>query len=150
MYQHCRLKRGQTEPLGALVAVTAICLAVSVYAGFLTGLVPDMGTDRELAEVTNERVWHVVSEDGVYASNTSLESELAAEDLPQGYHVRLNVTYAGPDAEPSRAQFDETGDATALDDGPAPGAGSFERPIPVQHRDGDVRPGKLTVVVWDE
>lgn len=148
--KHSRLKRGQTEPLGTLVAVTAICLAVSVYAGFVTGLVPDLGTDRELAEVTNERVWNGLNEDGVYPSNTSLESQLSVEDLPQGHHVRINVTYAGSGSKTSRAQFDEAGHPVALESDPPPRAETFERPVPVQHRDGDIRPGKLTVVVWNE
>lgn len=143
---------GQTEPLAALVAVTALCLAVSVYAGFVTGLVPELGSDRELASVTGERVWGAVSEDGVYPARTELQSTLSEEDLPQGRYVSVNVTYVdshGTLRTASEVHFDELGSVRGPVDPPS-GAETFERPIPVKHREGDVRPGTLTVVVWDE
>ena len=143
---------GQTEPLAALVAVTTLCLAVSVYAGFVTGLVPELGSDRELADVTSERVWGAVSDDGIYPAKTELQSTLSEEDLPQGRHVSVDVTYVdshGTLRTASEAHFDELGSVRVPVDPPS-GAETFERPIPVKHREGDVRPGTLTVVVWDE
>lgn len=143
-------QRGQTEPLAALVAVGLFCLALSVYAVFVTGLVPDLGSDRELAETTSERVWDAASEDGVYPAETELTAALDPADLPQGAQVYTNVTYlgdAGHTVEASRAQLDETGTPTGVTG--LPEGEVFERPVPIQHRDGDIRPGMLTVVVSD-
>lgn len=142
-----RRSRGQTEPLPALVAVALFCVALSVYAGFLTGLVPELGSDRKLAEVTGERVWESVSENGMYPAGTALRSALDADVLPRGHRVTITVTYAHEGTvTASRASFDAAGApvATAGLDGE-----TFSRPIPVQRRKGDVRPGTLTVVVAD-
>lgn len=142
-------ERGQTEPLAALVAVALFCLALSTYAVFVTGFVPELGSDRELAEVTTERIWEAVNDDGIYPANTSLTTTLDPQDLPQGYQVAVNVTYEhqGAVTEQDRARFDERGAPTRT--GGPPADDVFERPVPVQHRDGDVRPGTLTVVVSD-
>lgn len=145
-----RGERGQTEPLAALVAVALFCLALSVYAAFVTGLVPELNSDSDLTEVTAERVWEAMSEDGVYPAGTNLSEVLDETDLPAGYHVYSNVTSLddqGDLVETSRIQFDRAGNrttGTGLPEGDA-----FERPVPVQHGDGDVRPGTLTVVVSD-
>lgn len=147
---YCRRLRGraQTEPLPALVAVGLFCVALSVYAGFLTGLVPELGSDRELAEVTGERVWERVSENGIFREGTELRSALDADTLPDGHRVAVTVTYAHQGTvTASRASFDGTGAPinTAGIDGE-----TFRRPVPVQRRRGDVRPGMLTVVVSDD
>lgn len=142
--------RAQTEPLAALIAVALFCLAVSVYAGFVTGLVPDLGSERELAEVTGERIWGAVGEDGIYPAETNLTEALPPEVLPRGQQVYVNVTYVGEDGyvtEAGQARFDKSGNVTA---GPVPPAKErFERPVPVKHQDGDIRPGMLTVEVTD-
>lgn len=142
--------RGQTEPLAALVAVALFCLVLSVYAAFVTGLVPDLQSDRQLAEVTGERVWEAISEDGIYPADANLSAALGPTDLPRGHQVAVNVTYLGPRGyvvETSQARFDERG-TVAQGTGP-PDGDTLRRPVPVQHRAGDVRPGLLTVVVSD-
>lgn len=142
--------RGQTEPLPALVAIAVVCLAVSTYAAVVAGLVPDLGSDRELAEVTSDRIWAEVSENGVYPGDTDLEDDISVGTLPRGQRVYSNVTYVGEDGhvvEQSRAGFDETGALTVAT--PPPAGDVYERPIAVKHRNGDVRPGTLTVIVWD-
>lgn len=142
--------RGQTEPLAALVAVALFCLALSVYAVFVTGFVPDLGSDRKLAEVTGERIWDAVSEDGIYPAGTDLTAALSPEDLPRGFQITVTVSSLddqGEVTERSRAHFDERGELTGTAE--LPEGDVFERPVPVQHRDGDVRPGLLTVVVAD-
>lgn len=141
--------RAQTEPLAALVAVFAVCLAVSVYAGFLTGLLPELGSDRELAEATGERVWESLREDGVYPAD-SATIELPDGTLPAGRAVSINVTV--PDEQGhvetvAEGRFGGSGTTTGK---PGPDAETFSRPIPVKRGPGDVRPGMLTVVVWDE
>jgi hypothetical protein len=143
-------ERGQTEPLAALVAVALFCLALSVYAAFVTGLIPDLRSDRQLAEVTGERVWEAVSEDGIYPADVNLSEALDPTDLPRGHQVAVNVTYLGPRGyvvEASRAGFDERGAVVRMTE--PPDGDTFRRPVPVQHRAGDVRPGLLTVVVSD-
>lgn len=147
---YCRRLRGraQTEPLPALVAVALFCVALSVYTGFLTGLVPEHGSDRELAEVTGERVWEAVSENGLFREGTELRSALDADTLPDGRRVAVTVTYAHEGTvTASQASFDGAGTVvgTAGVDGE-----TFRRPVPVQRRKGDVRPGTLTVVVSDD
>ncbi|SDJ19119.1 hypothetical protein SAMN05216226_10152 [Halovenus aranensis] len=138
--------RGQTEPLAALVAVALFCVALSVYAGFLTGLLPELGSDRELAEVTGERVWEVVSENGIYPAGTNLSSVLDADVFPHGRRVSVNVTYVhrGTLTTASQASFDTTGESVGA---VTSNGETFRRPIPVQRQSGDVRPGMLTVVV---
>lgn len=143
-------ERGQTEPLAALVAVALFCLALSVYAAFVTGLVPDLQSDRQLAEVTGERVWEAVSEDGIYPADANLSATLDPTDLPRGNQVAVNVTYLGPRGyvvEASQVHFDERGTVAQMTE--PPDGDTFRRPVPIQHRAGDVRPGLLTVVVSD-
>lgn len=148
--QRRHAERGQTEPLAALVAVALFCVALSLYAGFLTGLVPELGSDREITEVTGERVWEALSENGLYPTETNLRSALDDGVLPRGHLVAVTVTYVGSEGSvttASQAVFDRTGEVASATD--RPDGESFRRPVPVQHRDGDVRPGMLTVVVGD-
>ncbi len=143
--------RGQTEPLAALVAVSLFCLAVSVYATVVMGVVPELHSDRELAEVTGERIWEAISEDGIYPADANLSTAIGPTDLPQGQHVTVNITFLGPQGylvERGRAGFDDHGavqSTMSLPDGE-----TFSRPIPIQYQTGDIRPGTLTVVVSDE
>jgi len=125
--------RAQVEPLAALVAVFAIGVALSAYAGVLDAAVPT--PDRNLAEPTVERAERAVAEAGV----------LAPGNLPAGLHVgpdgyRLNLTlaaagqswHAGP-APPPRA---DSADHTA------------EFAVSVRVGPGRIRPGTLRAEVW--
>ncbi|MFC7214853.1 hypothetical protein ACFQO4_12305 [Saliphagus sp. GCM10025334] len=58
-------RRGQTEPLAALVAVATVCLALGVYAGALSGM-GQTSSDRFVAEPTLEAVHATIAADGVY------------------------------------------------------------------------------------
>lgn len=144
-------RRAQTEPLAALVAVAAVCLAVSLYSGFLTSLVTDQGSDREVGDATVERIWHHVSADGVFdATQTDLQTDFDEGILPRGHSVTLSITYVGEEGYLESAGTAAFGpDGTELDDaGPPQGAERFERPVPVKLGPGDVRPGTFEVVVW--
>ena len=144
-----RRTRGQTEPLAALVAVAVVCVAISIYAGFLSGLVPQLGEDRSVAEGTSERVWHAISEDGIYNASAPLADEIAVETLPQGHYVAISVTYVGEDGpleSIAAGTFDAHADPVTLD--PPADAERHERAIPIKHRPGDIQPGTLQVVVW--
>jgi len=142
--------RGGTEPLAALVSVAAICIALSVYAGFASEVVPE-STDRDPDEATLERVWTALSEDGVLETNTTLDTELGPGALPRGHRVAVNVTIVGDNGylvTVASAMFEA--DATAASLEPPPTAATRDRPVPVRLDEGVVRPGRLTVVVWDE
>jgi len=126
--------------------------AISLYAGFLTGFVSDLGSDREVSESTAQLVWEHLSEDGIYRDGTNLTTELPVAALPQGYHVYVNVTYVdetGRISEKDEAQFGVDGTPVNSIERSSQGE-IFERPIPVQRREGKITSGTLTVVVWDD
>lgn len=117
------------EPLAALVAVAAVALALSLYAGVLEASLPE-DTDREGA-VTADRALAAVAPDGV-ARPERLSAALSA--APAGYRLNLTLTTgerrwsAGPDHPP--------------------GAEARTRQAAVRLDPGQVRPGTLRVVVW--
>ena len=141
--------RGQTEPLAALIAVAVVCVAISVYAGFLSGLVPQLGADRSVGEGTTEHVWHAIGEDGLYDAGEPLREAIEAETLPQGYYVEISVTHVGEDGRivpVATETFDPHARPVGFD--PPADAERYERAIPIRHAPGDVQPGTLRVVVW--
>jgi hypothetical protein len=141
--------RGQTEPLAALVSVAAVCVAVSVYAGFASSLVPELGGDQRVDRATLDSVWADASEDGVVDAG-GVANRIETETLPRGHRVAVTVTTVGADGRLDAVDsvtFDASGSRATLD--PPETAPSSSRPVPVRVADGDVRPGTLTVVVWD-
>jgi len=127
--------RGGTEPLAALVAVAAVCAAVSLYAGVLP--VPQ-SADRHgaAAERLLDRVYERTAETGVVRP-ARLDSALPSEGRWEQWRVNVSV---------------ESGPAT-WQRGPTPPAGvndvaSATRRVSVHHRPGRVHPGRLRVVVW--
>jgi hypothetical protein len=124
--------RGQVEPLPALVAVGAVCLGLSLYAGALDSQFPaPRGPDPRGAL---DAVHDHAAADGVVDPDA-----LASAPAPEGR--RLNVTLmagerrwavgpAPPGASPPR------------------GAGRAARRVSVRFGPGDVRPGRMRVVVW--
>lgn len=144
-----RSTRGQTEPLAALVAVAVVCLAISMHAGFLTGLIPQFGDDRSLGDATAERVWGAISEDGIYDSGTRLAARVEPETLPEGAYVDVNVTYVGDGGwleSAGNATFGPHGDPVQLE--PPATAERRERVLPIRFGPGEIRPGTLRVVIW--
>lgn len=142
--------RGGTEPLAALVSVAAICVALSVYAGFASEVIPESDNDNP-DDATLDSVWTALSEDGVLETDGSLGTNLGPGVLPRGHRVAVNVTIVGEDGRLVRiagATFET--DATVAGLEPPPTAATSDRPVPVRLGEGDVRPGRLTVVVWDE
>lgn len=145
-------KRGQTEPLAALVAVTFLAIGLAMYGNVITEAVPGT-SDEALDQVTIDRVWHEVSVDGRYNESKTDLTDLEPGTFPQGKVVYVNVTYQrsdGTTAVVSEAQFDRSGDPMTVD--PAADANVASRPIPVSVPSdpvGRVRSGRLTVGVWD-
>lgn len=122
-------RRAQTEPLAALVAVFAVGVGLTAYAGVLGGAIEPM--DRNVAKPSLGRVGGEVSRGGVVRPPL-LDSGTAAE--PDGY--RINVTVV---AEGNRW--------TAGPVAPAD-ADRASRLVSVALGPGVARPGRLRVAVW--
>ncbi|WP_312908833.1 DUF7285 family protein [Natronosalvus caseinilyticus] len=86
-------RRGQTEPLAALVAVATVCLALGVYAGALSGM-GQTSSDRSVAEPTLEAVHATIAADGVYDPNRPGDSlgKIPTDRLPSDRTVTVTVT----------------------------------------------------------
>ncbi|ERH10602.1 MAG: hypothetical protein J07HX64_02379 [halophilic archaeon J07HX64] len=137
------------EPLAALVSVAAICLAVSVYAGFASFTIAESG-DGQVDRATLDSVWSALAEDGVIDGGTQAVDQLGPETLPRGHRVAVNVTIVGDDGRLDSAGAATFGtDARTSDLEPPPTADASGRAVPVRVGEGDIRPGRLTVVVWD-
>lgn len=126
------LTRGQVEPLAALVAVFAVGVALSAYAGVVADVLPT--PDRNVADPTVERVHEAVTSAGVAVPGTLPKATGVA---PDGY--RLNVTLAAAGrtwrAGPTPPSVESDGD-------------SATRTASVRIAPGRIRPGRLRVVVW--
>ncbi|MFC3478374.1 DUF7285 family protein [Halobacterium litoreum] len=124
-------RRAQVEPVPALAAVLAVCLALGAYASARGTALPGIGhgapTDAVLADASD-----AVTEPGsAVASPADLTTEGVA---PEGFRVAVTLTAgdrewtAGP--EPPDSAASESGR------------------VPVRVAPGRVRPGHLTVAVW--
>lgn len=117
------------EPLAALVALAAVALALSLYAGVLEASLP--GDSDRTAAVTADRALAAVAPDGVARPARLADALVVA---PEGYRLNATLTTgdrrwtAGPDRPPDR-------------DGQ-------RRQVAVRPEPGRVRPGALRVVVW--
>lgn len=166
-------RRGQTEPIVALLAVAIVALVISMYAGFITSPLSG-GNEREVATAAVDPIWGELNDAGVYDAATSLDEISAAPGstpgsdpsaLPAGYYVYVNVSYygqrghtnveaPGPGSTRRHAVFGPQGQrlpGTRADverEGFPESATVASRPIPIQYGAGDVRAGRLYVVVW--
>lgn len=166
-------RRGQTEPIVALVAVAIVALVISMYAGFVTSPL-SQGNERDVATTTVDSVWAEINDAGVYDASTSLDTISATgggapgsdpSPLPRGYYVYVNVSVYGdsghtnvpaPGSASTRrhAVFHPRGErlpstrAEVERRGFPEGAAVASRPIPIEVGSGDVRAGRLYVVVW--
>jgi len=123
-------RRGQVEPLAAIVAVFAVGAGLTVYAGVLDGTLP--GQDRtQVAEPTLDRLESSVAASGIVEPGELADAQSVA---PEGY--RLNATL-------------ETAD-DRWQTGPAPPARAqtANERVSVRVEAGRIRPGRLTVRVW--
>jgi len=144
--------RGQTEPLAALVSIAAICAALSLYAGVTTDVISDSGDERDVAEATMNGLWADIHEDGVFDPEVaSLGEAVKVQSLPEGQSVRATVTVVGENGRlrtVDRATFGQDGKPGRRAE-PPESATTVSRSVPVRVDIGDVRPGRLTVVVWE-
>ena len=122
-------RRAQTEPIAALVAVFAVGIGLTAYAGVLGTALDPIG--RNTAEPVLGRLHDEVTTGGVVRPSL-LEAGVAAG--PDGYRINVTVTVggrrwaAGP-AAPSHAD-------------------RADRPASVVLEPGVARPGRLRVAVW--
>jgi len=140
--------RGQTEPLAALVAVTAVCVVVSLYVGTLADVVGESESERAVAESSMESLWRDISENGVFEAGTAIENAVAPGSIPEGYTVAVEVTVVGPSGVERTVGSARLGDETSNATVPAD-ARRVRRPVSVELRPGDIRPGWLVVEVWE-
>lgn len=123
--------RAQVEPLAALVAVFAVGVALTTYAGLVDATIPT--PDRNLAGPTVERVERAVADHGIVAP-ASLHDGLRAG--PEGYRVNLTLTadgrawHAGPTPP----------DSNAVD--------QSKIRVSVRVAPGRIRHGRLRAAVW--
>jgi len=142
--------RGQAEPIPALVAVAAVCLGVSLYAGYAADALPGT-SDRAVEETTLDTVWTELGEDGLYDPSADVLDTLSRETLPDGYHVRVTISVEdtrGDRRVVDRVRIDAHGDG---DPGsPSEDARTASRSIPVVDEDlpGEIDVGTLSVEVW--
>ncbi|PGF16719.1 hypothetical protein CP556_11720 [Natrinema sp. CBA1119] len=151
-------QRGQTEPLAALVAVSALIVGIGLYGLYLTDTLPGT-TDRTTEETAVTRIKGDIETDGVVRSygHDELEDLIETASLPHGRNVYVQVTVVddgretvvadalfGTDGQPNRDPL-ESGEL----EGPPAEAGVATRPIAVATRPGAVRGGTLLVGVWN-
>lgn len=164
--------RAQTEPLAALIAVSAVIAAIGLYAVYVGGVLPGL-TDRGPEETAIDRVWDDLrhEERGVFPAeeyetdaDRAMREAIGEESLPHGSNLYVEVRVY-EDGEPTvlaAAQFDSDGDGLAdrqiasdhADFGPPRGSdgpdetGVATRRVSVEVTPGDVRGGTLYVEAW--
>jgi hypothetical protein len=119
--------RGQTSPLVALVAVTAVVAGVGLYAGVLVAETPT--ASRDVAEPTLDRVADHLREGAV-----AVPGRLADAPRPDGF--RSNLT------------LEVDGERWTAGPTPPAGADAAERSLPVRIAPARVRSARLGVEVW--
>ncbi|WP_424000036.1 DUF7285 family protein [Haloarcula salina] len=124
--------RATTEPLAALVAVFAVGVGLSLYAGVLDDAFGSLEQDRIVAAPTADAVEQRLSSAGVV---DPARTDSALDALPAGYRGNVTVSVT---------------DAGRWSTGPTPpaGADSDTRIVSVRVAPGTVRRGRLRVRVW--
>ncbi|AAV46736.1 hypothetical protein BDK61_2987 [Haloarcula quadrata] len=123
---------GTTEPVAVLVAVFAVTLGVSLYAGVLDDAFGTLDDDRNIATPTADAVEQRLSSAGVVRPK-GLDNALDA--VPANYHGNATITAM-------------TGERWSGGREPPTSADTETRTVSVQVGPGTVRRGTLTVRVW--
>lgn len=132
-------RRGQVEPVAALLALAVVCAALSLYAGVLGDAlaVTDDSSSDSTAESVADRARAYLAPAGV-ADPERLDDVLGT--APDGY--RLNATLTCRDVG------GETGREWTAGPTPPSTAERAVEPVSVRVALGRVRPCRLAVVVW--
>ncbi|SFS66239.1 DUF7285 family protein [Halostagnicola kamekurae] len=150
-----RPNRGQTEPIAALIAVSAFAVGIGIYGAYVTDTIP--GTSERTPEQTAiDLVWTDLEDAGVYLAHEhprNVSSEIGPDAVPNGKysHVAVEVYTDGTPETVAEARFDDKGRSLSLEDvdDPPNSAGVASRRVPVTiGSKADVRSGTLTVEVW--
>ena len=122
--------RAQVEPLAALAAVLAVSAGLVVYAETLAGTAPETD-DTATVERALDRVEGHLRRGGVVSPD---RLDGAGAVLPDGWRANVSLTV----------------DGQRWRDGPRPppGASSAVRRVSVRQAPGQIRPGRLRVVLW--
>lgn len=125
-----RDRRGQTEPIAAIVAVLAIGVGIAMYAGVAADRSPaPESTD---AEATMATLTAELAADGVLDADASLAPE---QFTRPGEAARIELSYR------NTSEF--------YGGSPPPDATVARRPVTVQIGPGEQVAGELTVWVWE-
>lgn len=119
--------RGQVEPLPALVAVVAICLAVSLHAGVLDDRIAALAHDRPPVDRTLDRV-----HDRLWNGSAADPDRLAIPPIQGEANASLATATHRWTVGPT----------------PPPDAARAARRTAVRLRPGVTQPARLRVVVW--
>lgn len=122
--------RAETEPLVAIVAVFAVAVGLTTYAGVLDATLPT-ATERDVAGPTLQRAYAALAPAGVVEPDRLTPD---AVDGPEGYRIRIALATR-------EAEWQVGPDAPA-------GADAASRPVTVRVAPGVNRPGRLSVAVW--
>lgn len=142
-------RTAQVEPTAALVAVFAVALGLSVYAGVLQGVIPEPG-ERAVAREAVDRVEEAASTTGV-VDPRRLDRGLAV--APDGYHLNATLVvgdrrwHAGP-TPPATIRYPPDGPAGDAKARRGTGANVATRRVSARLDSGAIRPGRLAVVIW--
>lgn len=123
--------RGAVEPLAALAAVFAVAVALALYAGVLDRSITAAADERDIASPIADRVLERLTVAGVAHPE---RRHRALEAVPDRYHARIRV---------ATEHYDWQVGAEAPAD-----ASVSRRRVGVRVGPSDVRPGRVTVVVW--
>lgn len=143
--------RAQTEPLAALLAVSILAVALSMYGGTVVDMVSSSTSDREVGDQTLERVWEDLETNGAYnVSSQPLNKTIEKESIPTGFNILVQVetvTSNGSKEAIKEARYAADGDSTV--EGPPDSATTTERPISIRYAPGNVTTGRLRVSSWE-
>lgn len=126
-------RRGQTEPIAALVAVLAIAIGLGLYAGVAANHSPS--GDRTDADATLQRIEAATLEDGVWSRPTGDRRISTGRFERPGEAVRIEIGNG-------------TGVLVAAGSRAPDSADRASRPVTLD-RGHDRIPARLTVWVWE-
>ncbi|MDS0220680.1 hypothetical protein NDI54_04855 [Haloarcula sp. S1AR25-5A] len=124
--------RATTEPLAALVAVFAVTLGMSLYAGVLDDAFRTLDDDRNIATPTADTVEQQVTSAGIVQPE---RLSMGLDTMPANYHGNATVATT-------------TGERWSTGREPPNSADTETRTVSVRVRPGSVHRGTLTVRVW--
>lgn len=125
--------RAQTEPIAALVAVFALGVGLSLYAGVLDSTLPSLTDDSELTPIATEKLVTESSSFGIV--DPPIEDAVAAA-RPTGH--AMNATLRSGSSSWRGGPPDVEGSDCVI------------REVSVRTAPGIVRPGDLEVCLWPE